>query len=486
MNDIKSKAKYVNNNLSNRSLHRDLKNRHIQLLAIGGTIGTGLFLGTHKTISVGGPSIFLAYIIAGLICYFAMRCLGEMLIASTKFRSFREVITCFLGDGAGFVVGCVYWLVWVLAGVLDSLAVGVYINPYIPTAPKWLVPSFIVLVLFLINMASVKFFGETEFWLAIIKILAIIITIIIGLGLIFTGYKYSFVFDNNLGLKQQDYITAEVQNLWQFGGFFPNGFIGFLLGFQMAFLAFAGIESIAVTAGETANPKITLPKAIRNLPIRIGLFYVGSIFVILCCVPWNKILLLEGSPFAAIFGAVGMPKIEMIMILVLVTAASSGANGGLYISSRMLYGLSVDGEMPKIFSKTSKYGVPYITLIFSTILILLSVVLGSFLFSDPMRGFAVFASWTTVAILITWIFILITYIVYRIKFKRVHQFNIFKAPLGFVMSFICLAFFVGVFITMFFDPDMFIGICLSAICLVITLLIYIFIVRDIHKVKKRI
>ncbi|MDR3152273.1 MAG: amino acid permease [Bifidobacteriaceae bacterium] len=463
------------------TLHRDLKNRHIQLLAIGGTIGTGLFLGVHKTISVGGPSIILSYIIAGLVCYFAMRCLGEMLIASTKFRSFREVVSYYLSDGAGFVVGCIYWLVWIVAGILDSLAVGIYLNPFLPFVPDWAIPSLVVLILFLINIGSVKFFGEAEFWLAIIKIFAILATIVIGLFLIISGYKYIFIFTNDFGIKQQDALTAQIQNLWQFGGFFPNGVMGFLLGFQMAFLAFAGIESLAVTAGETSNPAKTLPRAIKNLPIRIGLFYVGSIFIILSCVPWNEILLLQGSPFATIFGSVGMPQIEIIMTIVLVTAASSGANGGLYISSRMLYGLSTDGQMPKFFSKITKYGVPITSLLFSGAIILLTDIAGSFIFSDPMEGFAVFASWATVSILITWIFILITYISYRKKFGEIHKKNIFKAPAGRTMSVICLLFFVAIFLTMFFDKDMIKGIYLTFICLVIILLIYILFIRAMHK-----
>ncbi|MDR3127958.1 MAG: amino acid permease, partial [Bifidobacteriaceae bacterium] len=458
------------------TLHRGLTNRHLQLLAIGGTISTGLFLGVGETIIEAGPSTILAYLLAGIICFLAMRVLGEMLLSNLNFRTFRDIASAYLGHWAGFLIGCIYWSVWISVSILDSLAAAIYLKDYIPNVPLW-IPSLLVLaIIFLINLGDVKNFGEAEFWLALIKIIAIVVLIIVGIYLLFNDYTYQFTFVNNGNIFSET-LNARVGNLWQFGGFFPNGFVGFGIGFQMAFFAYGGIESIASTSAETYEPAKTMPKAINSIPIRIILFYVGSVFIILCCVPWNRITMLEGSPFTNIFNAVGIPWVSLFMIIVLLTAAISGANAGIYVSSRMIYGLAIDKQISKSFAKLNRWHTPITALFFCSLLVGTVVTLGSILFVNSMEAFAFFASMATVGISSVWILILLTYFVYRKKFPNLHEISQFKAPGGIIISSLSILVFIIMYILMLFQPDKRMAILVT---LVTTCIIYI-----IYKVRVR-
>ncbi|MDR2799419.1 MAG: amino acid permease [Bifidobacteriaceae bacterium] len=462
----------MNQTAKDEQLERGLTNRHLQLLAIGGTIGTGLFLGVGKTIIVAGPSTILAYLIAGTICFFSMRVLGEMLLSNLNFRTFRDITTAYLGHWSGFFIGCIYFFVWISASILDSVAAGIYLQEYFPNIPIWLTSVLLLAIIFMINIGSVKNFGEAEFWLAIVKIVAIVLLIGVGIYLFISQHTYQFTFTDN-GRAYPEILTANLSNLWDNGGFFPNGFIGFGLGFQMAFFAFGGMEAIASTSAETSNPEKTMPRAINAIPIRILLFYVGSIFVILCCVPWTRITMIKGSPFANIFSAVGLPEVGAFMIIVLITAAASGANAGVYISSRMLYGLSADRQIPRIFSKTSKHHSPIFSLIFCASLVAIIDIIGGLIFGNPMQEFAFFAALATVGISSVWILVLLTYFVFRKKYSKLHNESKFKAPCGLALSTICITVFITMYITMFFAPDTRLAIIILIILsLFITILYY--------------
>lgn len=468
----------VDNQLKTNHNHlkRALSNRQLQLIAIGGTIGTSLFLGTAKTISIAGPSIIIDYIIAGIVMFLSMRVLGEMLLSKLEFKSFRDIAAKYLGNWAGYLVGWMYWGFWIVTGMQDSVAVSVYIKDFLPNIPSWLPGIMVVLLIFALNSVAVNVFGELEFWLSIIKIVAICTLIAIGLYMICSGEHFIFEFKKSDGTVEPLILQSSVNNLFNDGGFMPHGVMGFLLGFQMAFLAYTGVEAIGTTAAEIINPQKVLPKAVNAIPIRIGIFYVGAVFVILCAVPWDKVTNLEGSPFVNMFKAVGIPSAAAVMTFVLISAAVSGANSGLYATSRMLYGLALDAQAPKIFSHISKRQIPFYALMFGVIVISIPVIVVSF-FAQPMNAFVIFAAWATGCVLIVWILVLLSYFVYIVKYNDLHQKSIFKSPFGRIGASIALFFFGFIVIMMLFDNIARLGLILTVVSLLLMLILYRFVVK---------
>ncbi|MDR0846511.1 MAG: amino acid permease [Lactobacillales bacterium] len=463
-------------------LKRALNNRQLQMIALGGTIGTGLFLGVGTAIKTAGPSVLLAYFLAGMVMYLGMRILGEMLVSNLHFRSFRDLATHYLGPWGGFVVGWMYWVCWIALGMQETVAIGIYLHDYIGAIPTWIPGILLVLVIFLLNCFSVKYFGELEFWFSLLKIITIIALIIGGFWLILSGAHNTFTFSQN-GHEHTEIVKASITNLWALGGFMPKGFSGFLLGFQMTFLAYVGIELIGTTAGEVANPEVNLPKAIKAIPVRISLFYVGAVFVILCALPWNTIAELEGSPFVNIFKAIGVPAIGVVMTVVLVTAVLSSTNSGLYSTSRMLFGLAVDGQAPAAFGETNKRQVPFQALLFSFALIAIPVVLISFL-EDPASAYVIFASLGTACMLVVWVILLVTYFVYRKKHPELHEASTFKAPFGRVAAGVSIAGFVVVILMMLFDPMPRLGFIMAAIAMAVIYFLYEFKIKKVEHIEE--
>ncbi|MDN3955058.1 amino acid permease [Sporolactobacillus laevolacticus] len=405
-------------------LERRLKNRHIQLIAIGGAIGTGLFLGSGKAIHLAGPSILFAYLIIGVALFFVMRSLGELLLSNTGYASFTDFTVEYLGPWAGFVTGWTYWFCWIMTAMADITAVGKYIQFWF-NVPQW-VPAFLCLiVLTILNLLTVKMFGEIEFWFAIIKVVTIIALIILGLIMIVVGFK-------------TDSGHASIQNLWSFGGFFPHGISGFFLGFQMAVFSFVGIELVGVTAAETADPEKNLPRAINSLPVRVLLFYIGALFVILCIIPWTQ-LNADNSPFVKVFTLVGIPAAAGIINFVVLTSAASACNSGLFSTSRMLYSLGREGNAPKSFSLLGKSSVPSTALISSTLALSVGVVLNYFL---PNFVFTLVTSISAICFIWVWSVILIAHIVYLKKRPDLAAASKFKAPLAPFINWLILVFFV--------------------------------------------
>ena len=323
--------------MEEQQLERGLKNRHVQLIAIGGAIGTGLFLGAGKSIHLAGPSILFAYLITGVILFLIMRALGELLLSNLNYHSFVDFVRDYLGDMAAFVTGWTYWFCWISIAMADLTAVGLYIQYWFPGLPQW-VPGLIALVILLfMNLATVKLFGEMEFWFALIKVIAILALIVIGIFMIIKG------FSTNAG-------AVSLTNLWSHGGMFPNGMNGFILSFQMVVFAFVGIELVGLTAGETENPEKVIPKAINNIPIRIIIFYIGALIVIMSVYPWNAINPAE-SPFVQVFVAVGIVAAAGIVNFVVLTSAASACNSAIFSTSRMVYSLAKDKNAPEKFAK---------------------------------------------------------------------------------------------------------------------------------------
>ena len=341
-------------NVEQQELKRDLKNRHVQLIAIGGTIGTGLFLGAGKAIQLAGPSIIFAYLLVGIALFFVMRALGELLLSNVGYQSFTDFAIDYIGPWAGYVTGWTYWFCWIMTAMADIIAVGVYVQ-YWFDIPQW-IPALVCLVILLsLNLLTVKLFGELEFWFALIKVITILALIAVGIVLLVIGF-------------QTDTGSVSVNNLWEHGGLFPNGISGFLLSFQMVVFAFVGVELVGVSAAETSNPQKNIPSAINKIPMRILFFYVGALFIILCINPWNQ-LNASSSPFVQVFSLVGIPVAAGIINFVVLTSAASACNSGLFSTSRMLYNLGSHNQGPAKLAKLNKNHVPGNALLLSTIVV---------------------------------------------------------------------------------------------------------------------
>jgi L-asparagine transporter-like permease len=389
----------LNNNSS--QLQRGLKNRHIQLIAMGGAIGTGLFLGSAQVIQSAGPSIILGYAIGGLIAFLIMRQLGEMIVHEPVAGSFSHFAYRYWGKFPGFLAGWNYWILYILVAMTELTAVAKYINYWWPFIPAWASVLFFFVVITLINLGNVKFYGESEFWLAIIKVAAVISMIVFGLYLLLTADANS---------------TASFSNLWTHGGFFPNGFEG--LFYMLAFLmfAFGGIELIGMAAAEAKDPEKTIPKAINQVVFRILIFYVGSLTILLSLVPWNQLDLggLDKSPFVMIFSQMGIQWAAHLLNFIILTAALSVYNSGMYANSRMLFGLAEQGNAPKVFLKVNKQGVPIPAVLFSALLIFGCVLLNYFVPEDAL-GHLMYV--VVGALVLNWAMISLTHLKFRQAMK---------------------------------------------------------------------
>lgn len=390
----------MNNDSS--QLQRGLKNRHIQLIAMGGAIGTGLFLGSAQIIQSAGPSIILGYAIGGLIVFLIMRHLGEMIVEEPVAGSFSHFAYKYWGKFPGFITGWNYWVLYILVAMTELTAVGKYINYWWPQIPAWQSVLFFFVVITAVNLTNVKFYGESEFWLAIIKVTAVVAMILFGLFLLFTADANS---------------TASFSNLWSQGGFFPHGFDG--LFYMLAFLmfAFGGIELIGMAAAEAKDPKTTIPKAINQVVIRILVFYVGSLAILLSLVPWNQLDLggLDKSPFVMIFSQMGIGWAAHLLNFIILTAALSVYNSGMYANSRMVFGLAQQGNAPKVFTKTNKQGVPVPAVLLSAFLIFGCVLLNYFVPEDAL-GHLMYV--VVGALVLNWAMISLTHLKYRSYIKK--------------------------------------------------------------------
>lgn len=417
-------------------LHRGLARRHMNLLALGSCIGVGLFLGSAKAIQLAGPAILIAYALGGLAMLVIMRALGEMTLAHPVAGSFTSHAATYLGPFAGYLTGWQYWFMWVVTCVAEITAVAVYMQVWFPGTPGWIWSLAALAGMGLINFATVKLFGEFEYWFALIKVVMIIALIGAGAAMICLGL-------GNGG------VPIGLSNLWSHGGFMPNGFGGVLLSLQMVMFAYLGIEMIGLTAGEAQNPQETLPRAFKSVFWRIALFYVGALLVILSLYPWNEVGV-NGSPFVLTFERLGVHTAAGIINFVVITAALSSCNGGIFSTGRMLYGLAKEGQAPRFFAKTSATGVPRRAILVSLSALLLGVVLN---YLAPEQVFSWATAVATFAAVWTWGVILITHLRYRQL--AVLQGNEIAFPLRFspVSNYLALAFLVLVLGVMAVHPD---------------------------------
>ncbi len=421
----------------NEKLKRGLSNRHIQLIAIGGAIGTGLFLGSGRTISVAGPSIILVYGIIGFFLFFLMRAMGELLLSNLEYKSFTDFAEDLLGPWAGFAIGWTYWFCWIVIGIADIIAISGYINYWFPNLPAYSAAIGCVLLIVVLNLVSVRLFGELEFWFCSIKIIAILAIILLALFLMATGFT--------LPGGQ----VATLSNLWTHHGIFPKGILGFFAGFQIALFAFVGIELLGTTAAETKDPEVSLPRAVNAVPFRIVFFYMFALIAIMCITPWNM-LDPKMSPFVHMFQLVGVGTAASLVNFVVLTSAASSANSGIYSTSRMLYGLSVIGVAPRVFKHLSKVSVPANGLIFSCLCLLLG---SAVLISTPsvMDAFTVVTTIASVLFIFVWSLILFSYIAYAKKYPERRAASKFKLPGGIPMAWATFVFLMFVIVLLFLE-----------------------------------
>ena len=378
-------------------LSRNLRDRHIQLIALGGTIGVGLFLGSAKSIHKAGPGLLLAYAIGGIAIFLIMRALGELLTYRPVAGSFAVYADEFCGPFAGFITGWSYWFMWVVTAMAELTAIGVYVRFWFPHIPQWL-PGLVALVaLYGANRLAVRVFGELEFWFALIKVITIV-------GLIVGGLFVIFFHVGDFG------ATASFSNLWTHGGFLPFGILGVLLTLQMVTFAYQGVELIGVTAGEAENPEVVLPKATNGITFRILIFYIGALVVIMSLVPWTE-LSPDTSPFVYVFEKMNVPAAAAIINLVVITAATSSCNSGIFSTGRMLYSLAQRGQAPRSLARLSADHVPTNGINVSAAVMLIGVALN---YAVPEKAFIWITSISTVGTLWTWGVIMISHRNYRL------------------------------------------------------------------------
>jgi len=419
-------------------LARNLRNRHIQLIALGGTIGVGLFLGSAKAIHQAGPGLLLAYAVGGVAIFFILRALGELLTYRPVAGSFASYAEEFCGPFAGFVTGWTYWFMWITLAMTELTAIGIYVRYWFPDVPQWLPALIALAVLYGANLLAVRVFGELEFWFALVKVVTIVALILIGLGVILLHYG-SFA------------ATASFSNLWSHdGGFLPFGVVGVLLTLQMVAFAYSGVELIGVTAGEAQDPLRALPKATNGIIVRILIFYLGALIIIMSLVPWEE-LSPTVSPFVYVFERLGIPGAATIITIVVITAASSSCNSGLFSTGRMLWSLAQRGQAPSRFATLNANHVPAAGIHLSAAVMLVTVALN---FLVPKEVFTWLTSIADIGALWTWGIILVAHRNYRqaVAAGRAAPAP-FRMPGAPVANWVVLAFLVLVTVLLAPDPD---------------------------------
>src|SRR5664279_2126337 len=423
------------------------------MIAIGGAIGTGLFMGSGKTIALAGPAILFVYMIIGFMLFFVMRAMGEVLLSNLEYKSFGDFAGDILGPWAGFFTSWSYWFYWVVVGVADVIAISGYARVLIPGIPLWIPALMTPLVLLGLNLPSVAAFGEMEFWFAIIKVFAIVALICTGAVMIANHFT------------SPHGAVSSLSNIWNDGGMFPHGIFGFVLGFQIAIFAFGGIELVGAAAAETKAPEKSIPRAINSIPIRVLLFYVGALTVIMAVNPWRTIDA-SNSPFIGMFTLAGLGIAAVVVNLVVLTSAASSANSGIYSTSRMIYGLAGHGNAPKRFARLSSRKVPQNALLFSCVFMLFAIVM-LYAGDSVMGAFVVVTSLGSVIVVFTWSMIMVSYIAYCRRRPHLHATSTFRMPGAKFMPYVVLVFFFLMLVALAQAPDTRLGLYVAPIWFVL-------------------
>lgn len=433
----------------------------MQMIALGGTIGVGLFMGSGSTIKWTGPSVLIAYIISGIFLYLIMRALGEMLYVHPTTGSFATFASEYMHPVFGYLTAWSNIFQFIVVGMSEMIALGGYFRFWWPNLPDWIPGLVAITFLCIANLISVKMFGELEFWFALIKVVTIILMIIAGLGVILFGF-------GNGG------HAVGISNLWTHGGFFTGGAKGFIYALAIVLASYQGIELIGVTAGEAENPQHTLVAAIRSTVARILIFYVGAIFVIVAIYPWDQLNQI-GSPFVQTFAKIGITAAASIINFVVVTAALSGSNSGIYSASRMAFTLADKGQLPRKVTLLNRHGVPFYSVIAISVGIAIGIVLNVVLpmfFKDASQIFVMVYSSSVLPGMVPWFVILISEIEFRKQNPKEMANHPFKMPFAPWSNYITLVFLAITLIFMFLNPETRVSILVGVVFLAIMTIIY--------------
>lgn len=407
---------------------RSLGVRQMRLLALGSTIGVGLFLGSASAIKVAGPSILLAYLVAGLMTFIILRALGEMAVYKPVTGSFAAYATEYVNPLVGYLVGWGYWFYWSIIAIAEVTAVGIYMQHWFPGSSQWIWAFAAITIMGTVNLLTAKVFGEFEFWFALIKVIAILSMIALGLFVIIFGFP-------------GEWVPVGLSNLTEVGGFFPAGIAGCLLSLQMVVYAYVGVEMIGIAAGEAESPETTIPMAINSFVWRIILFYVGALFVILSIFPWDKVGV-DGSPFVQVFQRMGLEKAAGIINFVVVTAALSSCNGGIFSSGRILHTLAQSDQAPTWFKHIAPNGIPIRAMMMTVVFLFLGAGLNYF---SPSEAFEYLTAAVTFIGILIWLCIIYTHGRFRRRLaERGEAIPHFHALLWPMSSFVVALFLVGV------------------------------------------
>jgi L-asparagine permease len=374
-----------------QGLHKALKARHVQMIAIGGAIGTGLFLGAGGRLASAGPALVFVYAVCGFFAFLILRALGELVLHRPTSGSFVSYAREFFGEKTAFVTGWLYWLNWVMTAIVDVTAVALYMNFFgrywapFGDVPQWLFALLALAVVMGLNLLSVKVFGELEFWFALIKVVAIVAFLVVGTWMVIFGTPI-------------DGATVGFALIADNGGWLPNGVLASVLVVQGVVFAYASIELIGTAAGETENPEKVMPKAINTVIVRIAVFYVGSILLLSLLLPYTAY---EAgvSPFVTFFGSIGVDGVDVIMNLVVLTAALSSLNAGLYSTGRILRSMSLAGSAPRFADRVSRNGVPFGGILLTGAVTLLGVGLNAIV---PDEAFEIVLNMAAIGIISAW------------------------------------------------------------------------------------
>lgn len=436
----------MNNNIdrSETTLKRNLQNRHLQLIALGGTIGTGLFLGSAGVLELAGPAMLLGYGIGGIFAFMLMRFLGEMLVAEPVAGSFSHFAHKYWGPFAGFLSGWNCVILYVLVGMLELTAAGKFVQFWWPHVPTWVTAASFFVIINVLNFISVKIYGETEFWFALIKIVAV------GGMIVFGGY---LLFSGKGG------ATASITNLWSYGGFLPKGWHGLIMAIPFIMFAFGGLEMLGFAAAETRDPQRVIPKVINQVIVRVLIFYVCSFAIILALVPWPQLLsslqaggdTYNNSPFVMIFSVLGNQQmVASLLNFVILTAVLSVYNGIVYSNSRLLFGMAKQGDAPKFLTKVNPRGVPVWATILPGAFTALSILLNYLI---PQGVIELLITSITAALIINWTIIIVAHLRFRKENDKKGTRTLFRAYFSPLSNYLSLMFIAVIVAVMFIHTD---------------------------------
>ncbi|AIG01219.1 amino acid permease [Pseudomonas fluorescens] len=423
-----------------QQLRRNLSGRHIQMIGLGGAIGTGLFLGSAGVIKAAGPAAILGYAFAGLIAFLMMRQLGEMLVDEPVSGSLSHFSGKYCGRFFGFLAGWNYAAMYLLVGMAELTALGKYVHYWFPDIPLWMSATGFFLLINILNTLNVRVFGEVEFAFSLVKVVAIVLMIGFGVYLLTT--------DSVPG--------ASVNNLWAHGGFMPYGISGIVLALPFIMFAFGGLEMVGFAAGETENPRQTIPRAVNQVLFRIAVFYIGVLLVMLSLIPWNSLVdalnsggdAYSASPFVKILSLIGSTHAADILNFVVLTAALSVYNGVVYCSTRQLHSLAQQGSAPTKLLKLNKHGIPVNAQFVTAIITVVAVGLN---FLYPNGTLELLMALAVAITVINWVLTSLTHLKFK-QARRAAQPQGFPAPFSPLSNYLCIASVLGILLTMAFIP----------------------------------